>query len=272
MAMAAPQPTARARAIEIGNFLVFYHPVEGVLHPRSSDEIAHASLALFPDDQKRHLNRLLTFAAGYLPPVIPKYNLPAEREWAIVADLAPDPLALIATLMTPSGPASESSPTGLPPPSTLARIAGQGRYKIVDQEGRSFLAMALEKPAQLGPAQQMLLMEMRAAYELRVNEPFAPSGIPIPERANYPDELGQKFAGHATVPAIPTDFLDFRWTRLYIVATSTDLPGTLGIEVNPSEHNRPSRDAMRFLRDEAHRVTPLAPDILFRPLQTGDIV
>lgn len=261
------QQAPRSEALEQGNVLFFYRPVPGVRHPQSSDQVQQVYLAVFPDDQARHQNRLIAFAEGVFPPVIPDEDLPEEREWAIVKDTASDPLGIIAAIEHLNQPESPVAPA---PP--LARLAGRGSYRIVRQNARTYFAYTLAEPRTLGPAQQMLLMEQSASYQILVNEAYAPSGILIPERPKFPDALGEKFAGRMTVPADPTDFLDYRWTRLYVIAETTDVVGSLGVDLSPDEENEAVGNALIFLADRARRLQPDHPREILKPMETGDIV
>lgn len=257
----------RSEVLESGNVLFFYRPIAGVRHPRSSDQVEHVYLALFPDDQAGHRNRLVAFAQGVFPPVIPNENLPEEREWAVVLDASSDALGVIGAIENLGKPESPIAPA---PP--LARLAGRGRYDIVRQNDRTYFAYTLAEPRTLGPVQQMLLMEQAASYQIRVNEPYAPSGILIPERPAYPDALGEKFVGRMTVPADPTDFLDYRWTRLYVTAESADPAGSLGVQLKTEQENEAVGNALIFLADSARRLQPDHPRELFKPMETGEII
>ncbi|HEX5415491.1 MAG TPA: hypothetical protein VFZ25_07485 [Chloroflexota bacterium] len=266
--MATPQRqiVARSELLEKGNVLFFYRPIVGARHPRSSDQVERVYLALFPDDQSRHENRLIAFAEGVFPPVIPNEDLPEEREWAVVLETAADPVGVILAIEHVGPPESPRAPA---PP--LARLAGRGSYRIVRRQDRTYFAYALAEPKTLGPAQHMLLMESAASYQIRINEPYAPSGIQIPEHPTYPDALGEKFAGRMTVPADPTDYLDYQWTRLYVIAETTDLAGSLGIQPEATEENDAVRKARDFLADCTRQIQPTNPLEILKPMETGEI-
>jgi len=261
------QLSPRSESLETGNALFFYRPTHGWRHPQTSDQVERVYLALFPDDQTGHQNRLVAFAEGVFPPVIPDDDLPEEREWAVVQDTSADPIDIIEAVENAN---RKESPTVPSPP--LARLAGRGRYAIVRRGGRTYLAYTLAEPKQLGPVQQMLLMEQSASYQILVNEAYAPSGIPISERPAYPGALGEKFAGRMTVPPDPTDFLDYRWTRIYVIAESTDLSGSLGIRLAPDQENEAVGNALIFLADRARHLQPDHPREILKPMETGEIV
>jgi|GEM_PF-759311 len=259
----APRP----EVLETGNVLFFYRPTRPSGHPRSSDDVAHVYLALYPDDQSVHDNRLIAFAEGVFPPVIPEEELPEEREWAVVLETSPSPLGLIGAIENLNQP--PSSLGQVPPP---ARVAGRGRYVVVRRDERTYFAYGVAEPNQLGPVQQMLLMEQQAFYQVRVSEPFASTGIVEPGPPKYPDSLGNKFVGRMTIPVDPTDFLDYRGSRLYFVAVSTDVFGELGVRIDALAENAPVQDALLLLADVARRELPEHPKELLKPMESGEIV
>jgi hypothetical protein len=261
--MVAPQAQPRAKVLEVGNVIFLYRPTKGVLHPQTSDQIEQVFLAMLPDNQAEHRNRLVTFAQGYLPPIIPGVELPEERGWAYVAEVGHDPLDAI-------GPLERESTRGenVPPP---ARVAGYGRYAIVRGDEHTYLAYVLSRPRQLGMAQQTLLMDQQGSYRGVVKEPFMPSDLHLEERPSYPYDLSERFDGHGSIPLDPTDFLDYRWTQIYLVADETGLKAALGLDLKPDVENGAMRKALHFLRDEAKRIQAESQLDIMKPLLRGQL-
>lgn len=261
--------TPVATVLESGNLDFFYRPLRGIVHPRGSDQIEHAHLAMFPDDQIHHQNRLLTLAHGYFPPVIPDQDLPEERGWAFIPVVSHDPRDLIDALTGLGGASAGSSVT---PDHSCVRVAGDGRYLLLRQDDRTYLAYALRQPVPLGPAQQTLLLDVEASYEVLIVEPYLPSEMPIAGVPSYPVDLAERFDGHLSIPADPTDYLDFRWTRVFLVSAVTNLRSEFGVTPNPSIENDARRRAFQALRDNAKRLLAAGQVNVMTPLEDGQLV
>ncbi|HVC32743.1 MAG TPA: hypothetical protein VNL16_04460 [Chloroflexota bacterium] len=258
----------KAQILETGNALFFYRPLRGVLHPRSSDEIEHVYVALLPDDQHQHRNRLLTFAQTWYPPILPGLVLPEERGWAVVTDVTRDPRRLIDAVVRGEGSADGSTaPTTTP----AARAAGDGRYLIARHDDHTDLAYALHQPRQLGPAQQTLLLDPQASYRVVVKEPCVPSWIGVVDKPTYPSALGEKFDGHVSIPLDPSSFLDYRWTQVFLFDGKSDVQTELGIALKRGLENRAEKQAFAALCVEAQRVRAGSAVDLLKPLVDGSL-
>ena len=259
-------PTPVATVLESGNLDFFYRPCPGIAHPRSSDQLERAYLAMFPDDQIHHRNRLLAMAHGYFPPVIPEQDLPEERAWAFVQAVSHDPAALIEDLFSRAVSQDDQ------PAQECPRAAGDGRYLLLRQEDRTFLAYALRQPVPLGVAQQTLMLDPEASFELRIVQPTMPAPLPIEGSPAYPAALSEKLDGHLSIPADPTDFLDDRWTRVFLVSATTGLQARFGVAPNPSTRNDPSTRAAQALRAAAKRLRASCGVDVLTPLERGELV
>lgn len=262
-------PTPVATVLESGNLAFFYRPLPGIAHPQSSDQIEHVYAAMFPDDQIRHQNRLLTLAQGYFPPVIVGQDLPEERGWAYLSIVSHDPRQ-VSEALTDLGRSSVGSSAGSEP--ACVRAAGDGRYLLLRQNDRTYLAYALRQPVPLGPAQQTLMLDAEASYEVLIVEPALPSELPIEGIPSYPADLSDKFDGHLSIPADPTDYLDYRWTRVFLVSAATNLQAEFGVAPNPSIQNDPSRRAAQSLRDDGKHLQAACQVDVMTPLDQGHLV
>ncbi|MGH2461115.1 MAG: hypothetical protein ACRDIY_19835 [Chloroflexota bacterium] len=262
-------PTPVATVLESGNLAFFYRPCPGVAHPRSSDQIEHVSVAMFPDDQIHHQNRLLTLAQGYFPPVIVGQDLPEERGRGYIPSVSHDPLAVIAALIDLGQSSVESSTARA---QSCVRAAGDGRYLLLHQTDRTYLAYVLRQPAPLGPAQQTLMLDAEASFEVRIVEPAVPSELPIEGIPSYSPDLSERFDGHLSIPANPTDYLDCRWTRVFLVSAVTNLTAEFGVAPNPATQNDPWQRAFLALRDSARHLQAACQVDVLAPLTDGKLV
>lgn len=260
--MATPQQRSStpAEVIEAGNVAFFYRPITGVDHPQTSDDLEHVFLVLFPDDQARHQNRLLTFQSGYFPPVIPDLDLPEEREWAYVSATWDDPRQVIGAIVNPRDGTS------------VTRLAGDGRYGVVRQGGQSYFIYLLRRPKRLGHAQQTLLMERQASFRVIVQEPCVPTPLCLKETATYPAELADRFDGHVAIPLDPSDFLDYPWTQVLFIGDRTDPEAEFGIKVDRETVNQPASVALQALESAAPRIRTATRVDVLQPAIEGTLV
>src|SRR5829696_2267278 len=82
-----------------------------------------------------------------------------EREWAFVAEVTDDPEELRGKV--------EEEPR--------ARLAGAGRYAIVDHGGHTHLVYALAEPRRRGRIQRELNLRPQASYVVAGRNPDAPA-------------------------------------------------------------------------------------------------
>jgi hypothetical protein len=254
------------RVLETGNIAFFYRPKERVLHPTSPNDLERSSFVLFPDDQQHHQNRLFVLAHAVFPQIVPGEVLAEERAWAVVADVSHDPRHMIDSVEKDFPTPPELSRQRRRP---SARIAGDGRYAIARHGSHTHLVYELRRPQHPGPVQQALQIEPHASYFLSVKGPRVPSEITLEEKPSYPEALRTKLEGHNFVAADPTDFLDYRWTQIFLIGAQTDVRAWLGLHVEPDVENDAEKQALTYLHGEAQRTqTTWHVDIL-GPLLTG---
>lgn len=269
--MAQPQVRAQpgVKILELGNVAFFYRPKKGVLHPTSPDDLERAFFMMFPDDQKKHKNRLINVAHGIFPEIIPGTARPSERDWAFVDAVSHDPRAVVDALeknvAAPPGPSEQRA-------RPYARVAGDGRYAIVRHEKHTDFAYFLHEPARLGTVQKQLEIKSEATYVISVKDPFVPSEIQLDQTPSYPPDLRSKFDGHSWIPCEPTSFLDYRWTQILLIGGRTDVERDLGFKLNIAEENQAAQEALDFLRQEDKEAVQRWHVDILEPLLRGQWV
>src|SRR5262249_12693088 len=92
-----------------------------------------------------------------------------------------------------------------------ARPVGEGVYALVRRGRSAILAYDLELPAQPGEVQEAFNIAPQGRFELAIKNPDAGSpagmGLENDRRADFPDELQERFGDRRWVPAEP-EFLD----------------------------------------------------------------
>ena len=133
-----------------------------------------------------------------------------------------------------------------------ARPAGEGRYAIVDHDGHTHLAYALELPREPGEAQEELGIREEASYVLAVKNPDAPTpvgvGLRPRQQADFPRELAERFQGRRFVPVDPPDFLDHEGAKLVLIGAAEDASDELEIRLDPERERVETADLFQTLR------------------------
>jgi hypothetical protein len=218
-----------SEVLERGDIFFFYRPRARVEEVHDLGDVQRFHVVLRPGGAE-HYRRL----------IVGRKRLPdpdaREREWAFVAQVADDP-----------GPLREE--LGAEPE---ARPAGEGRYAIVDHEGHTHLAYALELPHEIGDAQRQLNIRPEGSYIVAVRNPEAPAppgvGLRPDRRAELPPELRERFRGRRFAPLHPPSFLDHVGTEIVLIGAAADASGELGIELDPEAERVEDADIFQALR------------------------
>jgi hypothetical protein len=230
-----------SEVLERGDVFFFYRPRVGVDAVRDLGDVQRFFVVLKPDRTARY--RRLIVGRKRLPD--PRAR---EREWAFVADVGDDPIAL----------RDELEPD--------ARAAGEGRYAIVDHEGHTHLAYALELPHEIGEAQRQLNIRPQASYIIAVRNPAAPAppgvGLSGSRRAQFPPGLAQRFGQRRFAPLDPPDFLDHEGAEVVLIGAAEEASRELGIELDPEAERLDDADLF-----EALHVSP--EGLAAEPVRTG---
>jgi hypothetical protein len=198
------------QVLERGVLRFSYRPRVGVEHVRALDDVQRFFLVLAPVS-KRRVRRL----------IVGRKRLPDpethEREWAFVAEVADDPAALQAD----------------------AHPAGEAGYAVVEHDGHTHLAYALEPPREPDPLQRELGIRREASYIVAVRNPDAPAppgvGLDAGRRADLPRTLRERFQQRRFAPLDPPDFLDHAGVEIVLIGAAEDASRELGIDVRCDE-------------------------------------
>ncbi|MEA2276256.1 MAG: hypothetical protein QOC78_1216 [Solirubrobacteraceae bacterium] len=245
-----------SEVLERGDLFFFYRPRVGADEVRDLSDVQRTFVILEPDGRTRY--RRLIVGRKRLPRAESH-----EREWAFVAEVADDPEAMRDDIERKAYETRTRGPRVQPE----ARPAGEGRYAIVDHDGHTHLAYALELPREPGDVQRELGIAPQASYIVAVRNPDAPAppglGLPSGRRADFPPELRERFRGRRFAPLNPPDFLDFEGAEVVLIAAAADAARELGIDLDAEAERLEDADVFADLR--------LRPgEVPVEPLQTGE--
>ncbi len=133
-----------------------------------------------------------------------------------------------------------------------ARPAGQGRYAIVDHDGHTHFAYALELPPEPGELQPAVGIKEEASYIVAVKNPEAPTppgvGLQPRQRAAFPKEILDRFGGRRFIPLDPPELLDYEGAEIVLIGAADDASAELGIDWDAESERLESADIFRKLR------------------------
>jgi hypothetical protein len=230
-----------SRILERGDLFFFYRTRVDTEESHGPSDVQRFFFILEPDGTK--LFRRLVVGRKRLPD-------PSEREraWAFVAEVATRPEELRDELERKVYD-TKTRGTRVQPE---ARPAGEARYAIVDHEGHTHLAYALELPRRRGEVQKALGIEREESFIAAVRNPDAPTprgmGLPARERADFPKRLLELFRGRRFAPLNPPDFLNYEGAEIVLIAAAEDAERELGIDFDTRRERLESSDLVRDLR------------------------
>jgi hypothetical protein len=182
-----------------------------------------------------------------------------ERTWAFVAEVTKRPEELREEL-EPKVYDTKTRGTRVQPE---ARPAGEARYAIVEHDGHTHLAYALELPRRRGNLQKALGIEREASFIAAVRNPDAPAprgtGLPPRERAEFPQRLLEMFRGRHFAPLNPPDFLDYEGAEIVLIGAAEDAERELGIDLDTRRERLEAADLVRDIRIRLGEDVPAAP-------------
>jgi hypothetical protein len=230
-----------SKVLEKGDIFFFYRPRVDATEVDELDDVQRFFLVLKPDRKRRF--REIVMGPKRLPD-----PLKHERFWALVAEVTDTPAEMRTHLERKEYDTKTRGHRVQPE----ARPAGEGRYAIVDHDGHTHLAYVLELPHEPGAAQRAFNIEKEASFVVAVRNPDAPAppgvGLPSHRRADFPDELRERFRGRRFIPVDPPDFLDHERAELVVIGASDDVEGELGIEIDAEAEDLENADLFRKLR------------------------
>jgi hypothetical protein len=244
--------------VERGDVFFFYRPRVEASEVDDLEDVQRFFLILKPDG--RRLYRVIVVGPKRLPE--PSRH---ERTWAFVAETATRPAVVRDELEQKTYP-TKTRGTRV---EQEARPAGEGRYAIVDHDGHTHLAYALELPTEPGPAQRAFHITKEASYIIAVRNPDAPAppgaGLRPDRRAAYPEELLERFRGRRFIPVDTPALLDYEGAVVVLIGASEDPGDELGIELDAEEERLADADIFRELR--------LRPgELPVDPLERGELL
>ncbi len=149
-----------ARLIETGDIYFFYEPRTDVRTVDGLQDVGRLYVILSGDRQFGRFCRLLTVDGVQLPlgrtAGLARRDIPAQV--ALVSDRPEDMEQWLARRRA-------GGPSGF-----TQRPVGEGRYALVEEDGRSDFVYALELPREPGPAQRDLGIERQARFGLARRE------------------------------------------------------------------------------------------------------
>jgi hypothetical protein len=216
-----------SKILERGDIFFFYRPRVDATAAHDLDDVQRFFLFLKPD--RRRLFRRIVVGRKRLPDPDAR-----EREWAFVAEVA----------HSPTEARDELEPE--------ARPAGEGRYALVDHDGHTHLAYALELPRRRGDVQKAFGIEREASYVIAVKNPDAPTppgvGLQPGRRADYPKRLRDLFADRRFIPVDPPELLDHEGAELVLIGAAHDADRELGIDLDTERESFDEADIFKKLR------------------------
>ncbi len=227
--------------LERGDIFFFYRPDVDEESPTSLLDVRRFHLVLRPGGGD--VLRVLT---------IGRKTLPGEADgdrnhWGFVERVFRDPAGLREML---SGGTYETQTRGerrLP----AARPVGEGVYGLVRRGRSSILAYALELPEEVGEVQRAFHVEKRGHFVLSVKNPEAarPPGIGLDsaQRAEFPDELMERFGARKWIAADPPEFLNYEGAEIVLISGRDEEAGQLSDDLEPDPEDEDSADVFQEL-------------------------
>ena len=241
-----------SRVLERGDLFFFYRPRVDTERVAGLGDVQRFFFVLEPDGMK--LFRRLVLGRKRLPD-------PAahERTWAFVAEVAARPEELRDELERKVY-ATTTRGTRVQPE---ARAAGEARYAIVEHDGHTHIAYALELPRRRGVVQKALGIERVASFIAAVRNPDSPAppgtGLPSRERADYPKRLLDLFRGRRFASLSPPDVLNYEGAEIILIGAAEDAGRELGVDFDTRREKLESADLVRDLQLRVGKDIPAEP-------------
>jgi hypothetical protein len=243
------------RVSEQGDIFFCYRPKVNVQHVDGLDDVQRFYVILKLANQPR-FRRMIVGRKGL--PAVENH----ERTWGFI-DLVTDTAEELEDELDPYTYETKTRGVRVEP---AVRPAGEGVYAIVDHDGHTHIAYALELPEMPGPVQKAFKIRPQASLIVTVRNPDAPpppdlprAGLPPSRRPDYPGVLREKFGGRRFTTLDPPDFLDYPGTELVLIGASPDVTRELGLSLPTRRESRRSADVFTELGMERdlHPVEPL---------------
>lgn len=118
-------------------------------------------------------------------------------------------------------------------------------------------------PEEPDEVQRELHIDKEGSYLLSVKNPQAASppsvGLDEERKAEFPEELQERFGGRRFVAVDPPDFLDHQGAEVLLMGSADDPGEDLGVDLDPERETEETSDLFNELKvaRERHPVEPL---------------
>ena len=252
------EPRDDGPVLERGDLFFFYRPDVDESTPRGLADVRRFHVVLRPEGGDGL--RLITVGRKMLP----EAEEEGRSHWAFVDRVFDAPDALREALSQATYETDTLGERTLPE----ARPAGEGSYALVRHGRSTILAYALAVPEEPGEVQRAFHIEREGRFAIAVKNPEAgsPAGLGLEEdrRAEFPDDLQERFAGRRWSPVDPPAFLDHEGAELVLIG-GREAADELGVDLELDAEPRGEDDAEVFRDLHLDK-----SDRTIRPLFDGD--
>jgi hypothetical protein len=229
--------------LERGDLFFFYRPDVDETAPQGLLDVRRFHVVLRPEGKETL--RLITIGRKKLPDAADE----GRSHWGFVDRVFRNPEELRTAL---SGAIYETETLGerhLPE----ARPAGEGVYALARHGRSTILAYALELPEQPGEVQEAFNITPEGRFVLAIKNPDAgsPAGVGLDDRrADFPEELRERFGDRRWAAADPPEFLDCEGAELVLIGGRDEAAVDLGIDLEPQPEDEKSAEVFKDLHLE----------------------
>jgi hypothetical protein len=235
---------ANGPVLERGDLFFFYRPDVDENAPGGLLDVQRFYVVLRPEG--RETLRLITIGRKKLPEAAEG----GRSHWGFVDRVFHDPEELREALSATSYETETLGERRLPE----ARPAGEGIYVLVRAGRNTILAYALELPGQPGEVQKAFNIAPEGRFVLAIKNPEAGSpgglGLGSGRRADFPEELKERFGDRRWVAADPPAFLDHEGAELVLIGGRAEAGADLGIDLEPEPEDEDSATIFKDLHFE----------------------
>ncbi len=233
------------REIESGDIYFFYRPRVGEKEPEGIEQVQRLYLVL----NSSGLYRKIVIGKKQMPEVVRGEARPSARIWGFIEIVTRDRDRLVEDLSEAEYETKTRGIRRIEP----ARPAGEGKYAVVEEDGNSYLAYALEFPKEAGEVQRELGIREKASYVLSIKNPEkgAPTGLGLREeqKPELPARLQEKFGDRRFVAATDPELLNFEGLEMLLIGAHEEPEAELGIKIGANWRER-EPDLLRELETE----------------------
>jgi hypothetical protein len=239
--------------LERGDLFFFYRPDVDETSPEGLLDVRRFHVVLRPEGKETL--RLMTVGRKKLPDAAEE----GQSHWAFIERVFATPEELRDGLAGSSYETKTLGERRLPE----VRPAGEGVYALVRHGRSSILAYALELPGEPGEVQRAFNIAPEGRFVISVKNPEAGSpagaGLEGDRRADFPDELMERFGDRRWVAADPPEFLDYEGAELVLIGGRDEAAVDLGVDLEPQPEDEDSAEVFKdLLLDKSERtIKPL---------------